>query len=141
MDLSAYTLAPLHQDGEFVLCRGRAIASPPPHPPSVLVSVLASEHPVPARVRMLELELAFRDDLDSTWALRPIALAQYEGRQALIREDRQGEPLARLLDTYATSSQSNDRKSRTGDGTRPLPQARRRSCARSQRGAPPRNHP
>ena len=97
MDLSAYTLAPLHQDGEFVLCRGRAIASPPPHPPSVLVSVLASDHPAPARLRMLEHELAFRDDLDSTWALRPIALAQYEGRQALIREDRQGESLARLL--------------------------------------------
>jgi PAS domain S-box-containing protein len=111
MDLSAYTLAPLHQDGEFVLCRGRAIASPPSHPPSVLVSVLASQHPVPARLRMLEHELAFRDDLDSTWALRPIALAQYEGRQALIREDRQGEPLARLLDPSATRNQSDDRPS------------------------------
>src|SRR6185503_3471182 len=111
MDLSAYTLAPLHQDGEFVLCRGRAIASPPPYPPSVLVSVLASEHPVPARLRMLEHELAFRDDLDSTCALRPIALAQHEGRQALILEDPQGEPLARLLDASATSDQSNDRPS------------------------------
>jgi PAS domain S-box-containing protein len=111
MDLSAYTLATLHQDGEFVLCRGRAIASPPAHPPSVLVSVLASEHPVPARLRMLEHELALRDDLDSTWALRPIALAQHEGRQALILEDRQGEPLARLLDTPATSNQSTDRPS------------------------------
>src|SRR5262245_55284499 len=36
MDLTAYTLETLQQDGEFLLCRGRAIASPPPHPPSVL---------------------------------------------------------------------------------------------------------
>src|SRR6202008_1982791 len=41
----------------------------------------------------------------------PIALAQHEGHQALILEDRQGEPLARLLDTSATSNQSNDRPS------------------------------
>ncbi|HEU5258217.1 MAG TPA: protein kinase, partial [Vicinamibacterales bacterium] len=96
MDLSRYTLATLHQDGEFVLCRGRTTASPTPDPPSILVSVLASEHPLPVHVRMLEHELALRDDLDSTCALRPLALAEYEGRSALILEDQQGESLARL---------------------------------------------
>jgi PAS domain S-box-containing protein len=111
MDLSAYTLTTLHQDGEFVLCRGRAIVSPSPHPSSILVRVPASEHPVPARLRMLEHELGFRDDLDSSWALRPIALAQHEGRPALILEDRAGEPLARLLDTPAATNQRSDRPS------------------------------
>ena len=33
MDLSDYTLAALHQDGEFVLCRGRGTASPTPDHP------------------------------------------------------------------------------------------------------------
>jgi serine/threonine protein kinase len=96
MDLSGYTLAVLHQDGEFVLCRGRAMAGPTPYPTSVLVSIPASEHP--NRIRMLERELALRAELDSTWAVRPLALAQYQGRPALILEDQPGEPLGRLLD-------------------------------------------
>src|SRR5262245_6789953 len=103
MDLSGYTLATLYQDSQFVLCRGRAVASPTPHPPSLIVSILASEHPLPADVGMLEHELALRDYLDSTWALRPLGLAQHHGRSALILEDQQGEPLARLLDTHVTS--------------------------------------
>jgi serine/threonine protein kinase len=98
MDLSGYTLEIVHRDGEFVLCRGRAVASPTPHPPSVLVLQPASEHPLPAHVRMLEHELALRDELDSKWAVRPLALAQYQGRAALILEDKPGEPLGRLFD-------------------------------------------
>src|SRR5262245_32650372 len=93
MDLSGYRLDTLHHDGEFILCRGRAITSATPQPQSVLVSMPSSEHPAAARVAMLEHELALRNDLDSTWALRPLALAQYQGRPALIYEDQQGEPL------------------------------------------------
>ena len=97
MDLSGYTLAILHQDADFVLWRGVAVASPTPPPASVLVRVPTSEHPGPDRIRMLEHELALRDDLDSTWAVRPLALAQYQGRVALVLEDQPGEPLERLL--------------------------------------------
>src|SRR4029450_13993601 len=96
MDLSGYTLAVLHQGGELLLCRGRAMAGPTPYPTSVLVSIPASEHP--NRIRMLERELALRAELDSTWAVRPLALAQYQGRTALILEDQRGEPVGRLLD-------------------------------------------
>jgi serine/threonine protein kinase len=98
MDLSGYTLATLHQDTEFALCRGRATANPTPEPTSVLVSMPTSEHPAPDRIRMLEHELALRADLDSTWAVRPLTLAQYQGRAALILEDQRGELLERLLD-------------------------------------------
>src|SRR4029434_885223 len=70
---------------------------PTPDPPSVLVTMPASEHPAPHRVRMLEHELALRAELDSTWAVRPLALSHYQGRPALILEDLQGESLARLL--------------------------------------------
>jgi steroid delta-isomerase-like uncharacterized protein len=97
MDLSAYTLETLHQDREFVLCRGRDTGSRTLDPPSVLVKMTASEHPAPDRVRMLEHELALRAELDSTWAVRPLALSQYHGRAALILEDQSGEPLTRLL--------------------------------------------
>src|SRR5262245_3783990 len=108
MDLSGYALTTLHHDGEFVLCRGHAIPSAAPHPRSVLVSISASERPVPAVVRMLEHELALRADLKSTWALQPLALAQYEGRPALIYQDQPGEPLERLLEN---SPGSRDRRS------------------------------
>src|SRR5215469_5200948 len=101
MDLSGYALATLHHDEEFVLCRGRAMASSTLDAPSVLVRMPASEHPGPDRVRILEHEFALRSELDSTWAVRPLALAQHQGRAALVLEDGHGEPLARLLETPA----------------------------------------
>ena len=97
MDLSRYTLATLHQDGEFVLCRGRGTASATPDPPSVLVTMPSAEHPAADRVRMLQHELALQGELDSAWAARPLALSYFEGRPALILEDQQGESLAPLL--------------------------------------------
>jgi hypothetical protein len=45
MDLSRYAAATLHQDSEFVWCRGRAPESPTPHRPSVRGSIHRSEHP------------------------------------------------------------------------------------------------
>src|SRR4030095_1889194 len=102
MDLSAYTLVTLHQDSEFVLCRGLAAESPIPDLPSVLVTMPASEHPAADRVRLLDHELALQRELDSTWAVRPLALSHYRGRPALILEDQQGEPLGRLLYGDAT---------------------------------------
>jgi len=84
MDLSGYILETLHQDSESVLFRGRAVVSPSLYPPSVLVSMLTSEHPRPHRVRMLERELALRSELDPAWAVRPLAIAQHQARVALI---------------------------------------------------------
>src|SRR5262245_56822895 len=97
MDLSRYTLATLHQDGEFVLCRGRGTASPIPNPSSVLVTAPSAEHPTANRIRMLQHELALQGELDSAWAARPLALSSFQGRPALILEDQGGESLARLL--------------------------------------------
>src|SRR5262245_15767632 len=97
MDLSGYTMTILHQDAEFVLWRGIAAASPTTHPTSVLVSMPTSERPDPDRIRMLEHELAMRAELDSTWALSPLALRQHQGRVALILEDHPGDSLERLL--------------------------------------------
>src|SRR6185369_2903698 len=111
MDLSAYTLAMLHQDTEFVLCRASAMASPTPCPTSVLVSMPASEHPAPERIRMLEHELALRAELDPKWAVRPLALSQYRGRAALIFEDKPGELLEQLLNKPPVSAALSMRRS------------------------------
>src|SRR5579862_508912 len=43
---------------------------------------------------MLEHEQALRDDLDSGWAARPVALTTREGRAALVLEDPGGDLLA-----------------------------------------------
>src|SRR4029453_17496872 len=83
---------------EFVVWRGIATASPTPHPASVLVSMPTSERPRPDHIRRLEHELTMRAELDPTWAVRPLALGQHQGRVALILEDQPGEPLERLLD-------------------------------------------
>lgn len=77
MDLSGYVLATIHKDTETLLCRGRAATGSSPDPPSILVSMPISEHSVLARGRMLEHELALRPELDATWAVRPLTLAQY----------------------------------------------------------------
>ena len=86
MDLSAYRLETLHEHGEFVLYRGHAVANPPSTVPSVLVSMPTSPHPALDRVRMLEREWALRTQLESSWAVSPIALAEYQGRPVLIVE-------------------------------------------------------
>ena len=104
MDLSGYALTILHEDADFVLWRGVATASPSPHSTSILVSMPTSEHPDADRIRMLEHEWALRADLDSSWALRPLALGQHQGRAALILENQPGEPLERLLDRTPVSS-------------------------------------
>src|SRR5437867_9463915 len=109
MDLSTYSLETLHQDTEFVLYRGRAVANPEPGRASILVSVPTSAHPALKRMRMLEHELSLRAELDSAWALRPIALAHHQGRAALILEDQRGEPLQRLIEKKPVSRGAADR--------------------------------
>jgi hypothetical protein len=45
----------------------------------------------------LEHEYALRDELDSGWAARPLALFYHDDRMMLVLEDPGGEPLDRLL--------------------------------------------
>src|SRR5258708_167865 len=99
MDLSDYTLDTLHRHGEFVLCRGRPRTGTSPHPPSVLVLMLRSEHPRPESVRMLEHEHSLRAELDPAWAIPPVELTQHEGRTVLVLEDPGGKPLDQLVGT------------------------------------------
>jgi hypothetical protein len=58
-----------------------------------------AEHPRPECVQMLEHEYALRTDLDATWAVRPLALVEHQGRTCLVLDDPGAELLAPRLGT------------------------------------------
>jgi serine/threonine protein kinase len=91
--LSRHVLETIREDGDFVLSRSTLADETTP----VLVLATASEQPAPGIVARLEHEYSFRDELDSDWAVRPLALIHREGRPMLLLEDPGGEPLDRLL--------------------------------------------
>ena len=97
IDLAAYVLAPLWQDGACLLYRGQPRGRSAGRVPAVLVVAPVGDHPAPASLRRLEHEYALRAALDPAWAVRPLALAQHQGRPVLVLADPGGEPLARRL--------------------------------------------
>src|SRR5215510_4659464 len=97
MDLSQYRLETLHQDGEFILYRGLRQFNAETSPPSILALSPVMEHPAPATIKKIEHEFSLKDELDGTWAVRPIALTQEQNRSMLLFEEPEGEPLDRFL--------------------------------------------
>ena len=97
IDLAAYVLEPLHQEGACLLSRGQLRGQRAGMVPSLLVVAPVGDHPAPASLRRLEHEYALRAALDPAWAVRPLALVQHQGRPVLVLADPGGEPLTRLL--------------------------------------------
>ena len=97
IDLAAYVLEPLRQEGACLLYRGQPQGRRAGRVPAVLVVAPVGDHPALASLRRLEHEYALRAELDPAWAVRPLALAQHQGRPVLVLEDPGGEPLTRLL--------------------------------------------
>src|SRR5215831_8726273 len=97
IDLAAYVLEPLHQEGACLLSRGQLRGQRAGMVPSLLVVAPVGDHPTPASLRRLEHEYALRAELDPTWAVRPLALVPHQGRPVLVLEDPGGKPLTRLL--------------------------------------------
>ena len=83
----------LWEDSERVLCRGL----PPTSAAAVLAVVLVAEHPSPASLDRLAHEFGLRDQLDASWAVRPLKLERDLGRAMLVLEDVGGELLAKLV--------------------------------------------
>ena len=94
MELLGYAVEPLRKEQEFVLYRGH---SKEPRAPSVLLLATVSPRPVPETLKKMEHEYSFRNELDTSWAVRPINLAQCEERSVLILEDPGGKPLNGLI--------------------------------------------
>src|ERR1700733_11772129 len=88
-------LEAIRRDEEFVLYRGEH--SNLPGSPSVLILAPASIQPALGSIRKIEHEYSLRDELDSSWAVRPLALSDQSGQIALVLEDPGGETLDRFL--------------------------------------------
>ena len=77
-------------------CIGVGTRSSPVHRP-VLLLVPTSTRPPLETLRKLEHEYSLRDELDSAWAVRPVARSEQSGRTTLVLEDPGGETLDRFL--------------------------------------------
>src|SRR5262245_22010220 len=97
IDLAAYVLEPLHQEGACLLSRGQLRGQRAGMVPSLLVVAPVGDHPAPASLQRLEHEYAIRATLDPAWAVPPLALVPHQGRPVLVLADPGGEPLDRLL--------------------------------------------
>ena len=97
MELSDYEFATLRQDEEFILYRGLRQTKTETAPCSILVLSPAKEVPASATFKRMKHEFSLKEDLDSRWAVRPLAIGQDRGRTVLVLEDPGGEPLDRSL--------------------------------------------
>jgi hypothetical protein len=84
IELSRYVFEMLRKDEQFALCRGRKDDG---ELPTILSLTPVSEHPVPGILERLEREYSLRDELDSDWAARALALVRHEDRPMLILEE------------------------------------------------------
>jgi hypothetical protein len=87
----------LSEDGGLVFARGRRDGTEAKRN-GVLIAFPASEQPAPATVDRLAHEYSFKDELDSTWAVRPIELVRDRGKATLVLEDPGGD----LLDAHVS---------------------------------------
>ena len=93
IDLSNYVLEPLREGEEYILYSGRRDGELP----AILVVAPVSEYPALESLERLEHEYSLRDEIDSDWAARPLALTPHLGRTMLVLEDPGGVPLDGLL--------------------------------------------
>jgi len=83
----------LWEDGERVFCRRWRDGDRN----AVLAVLPAAEHPTPGSLNRLTHEYGLKDDLDRSWAVRPLELVRERGRTMLLLEDPGGDPLDRIL--------------------------------------------
>ncbi len=89
----------LSEDGGLIFGRGWSEGAGGAGHEDVLVVLPASGQPTPATLDRLAHEYSFKDELDSAWAVRPLALVQDRGQTILVLEDPGGELLGGLLGT------------------------------------------
>ncbi|TQF29723.1 AAA family ATPase [Bradyrhizobium sp. UNPA324] len=86
----------LWEDGERVFSRGWRLDDNG-NRLAVLLVAPAADHPSRISLDRLTHEYELKDELDGTWAARPLALMRDAGRTVLVLDDPGGEPLDRLL--------------------------------------------
>jgi hypothetical protein len=65
----------------------------------ILIVQPDSDQPAPTTLDRLTQEYSLKDELDSTWAVRPLELVRDRGRPILVLEDPGGDLLGTLLGT------------------------------------------
>jgi serine/threonine protein kinase len=95
LDLSKLLTQRLRVDEEFTLQRGAY--SDLAGTPSILLLTPTSRAPALETLRKIEHQYSLKDELDSAWAVRPLALTEYRGHTTLVLEDPGGETLDRFL--------------------------------------------
>ena len=93
IELSRYVFEALRKDAEFILYRGLSEDDAS----RVLLVAPVEAYPRPESLKLLEHGCSFKDELDGTWAARPIAIVRYWDRQVLVMDDPGGVPLDQLL--------------------------------------------
>jgi serine/threonine protein kinase len=86
----------LWEDGDRVFRRGWRLDDNGKRN-AVLIVLLAIEHPSRSTLDRLTHEYELRDELDASWAVRPLDLVRDADRTMLVLDDLGGEPLSRLL--------------------------------------------
>src|SRR5215467_13158707 len=64
---------------------------------AVLLVVPAADHPSRSTLDHFSHEYELKDELDSTWAVRPLELVREANRTMLVLDDAGGKPLEMLL--------------------------------------------
>ncbi|MBA4363775.1 MAG: hypothetical protein C0411_24035, partial [Pseudomonas sp.] len=85
----------LWDDGERTFSRERRCQGGSDR--TVLLARAAAEQPHPACLGRIVHEFGLKDELDESWALRPLELVREAGQMHLVLEDVGGEPLVQLL--------------------------------------------
>ena len=85
------------EDGDRVFWRGRRDGIDGHR--NVLVVMPAAEHPTPGILNRLTHEFELKDDLDDSWAARPLELVRERGQTVLVLNDPGGQPLNHLIDS------------------------------------------
>jgi PAS domain S-box-containing protein len=95
VELLGYKAVTLREDHELILYRGH---SKEVTAPSVLLLATVSPRPALETVEKLQHEYSFRNELDTSWTVRPMTLSQNNEQSVLVFEDPGGEPLNQLVD-------------------------------------------
>jgi serine/threonine protein kinase len=120
VDLSRYDLEALRKDGELILYRGKGKDIPS----QVLVLSPARQHPLLESLKRLENEHSLKEELDPTWATRPVAITAHWDRMVLVLQDPGGVPLNQLLgparDGSSSAKTMEDKSAEANGGGQPL---------------------
>ena len=104
IELSKYTLETVGEDKDFNLYRGTSKDDKS----QILVLSPAAEYPPTETLERLEHEYSLREELDPTWAARPIEIARCRDRTVLVLDDPGGVPLDQLLGPARNASAAAD---------------------------------